>query len=228
MLNFNFFVKRVFDIIISLIAVVILIPLWIVVAVAIKLDSKGPIFFKQGRRTKDGKVFNMLKFRTMVVNAEKMESGLFTYKNDSRITKVGHFLRKTSIDELPQFLNVFFGDMSLVGPRPIVTYELGDFDTLNNKYKKRFQVKGGITGLAQSKGRNNNSWEEKVLWDNKYVDLFVKDGICIDIKILWWSILTVLTKQNIYETKLRNDLSDKESANLTDEEIKRIAHLCDD
>ena len=102
-----------------------------IVAIAIKLDSKGPIFFKQGRRTKDGKIFQMLKFRSMVVDAEKQGTGLFSYDHDPRVTKVGAFLRKTSIDEFPQFFNVLKGDISLVGPRPCVTYELGDFDTLN-------------------------------------------------------------------------------------------------
>ena len=125
-----------------------------IVALAIKLDSKGPVFFKQGRRTKDGRIFQMLKFRSMVVDAEKQGTGLFSYDNDPRVTKVGAFLRKTSIDEFPQFFNVLKGDISLVGPRPCVTYELGDFDTLNKKYKKRFEVKGGITAETKTPGMN--------------------------------------------------------------------------
>lgn len=154
MYNLNLFIKRAFDIISCSIAILLLTPVWIVVAIAIKLDSKGPVFFKQGRRTKDGRVFKMLKFRSMCVGAEKQGTGLFSYDNDPRVTKVGAFLRKTSLDEIPQFFNVLMGDISVVGPRPCVTYELGDYDTLNKKYKKRFQVKGGITGLAQCKGRN--------------------------------------------------------------------------
>jgi len=129
-------------------------PLWVLIAVAIKLDSRGPIFFKQERRTRNGRIFTMLKFRSMMVNAENIGTGLFSYDNDPRITRVGHFLRKTSLDELPQLLNVILGDISIVGPRPCVKYELGEYETLNKKYKKRFQVKGGITGLAQAKGRN--------------------------------------------------------------------------
>ena len=97
-------------------------------------------------------------------------------ENDPRVTKVGRKLRNSSIDELPQLFNIFKGDMSVVGPRPCVTYELGDFETLNKKYKKRFQVKAGLTGLAQIKGRNDISWDEKVTYDNKYVDLFEKYG----------------------------------------------------
>lgn len=162
MYNLNLFIKRAFDIISCSIAILLLTPVWIIVAIAIKTDSKGPVFFKQGRRTKDGRIFQMLKFRSMCVGAEKQGTGLFSYDNDPRVTKVGAFLRKTSLDEIPQFFNVLLGDISVVGPRPCVTYELGDYDTLNKKYKKRFQVKGGITGLAQCKGRNENSWDEKV------------------------------------------------------------------
>ena len=117
MYKVNLFIKRLFDIVSSGLLALILTPLWIVVAVWIKTDSKGPVFFKQGRRTKNGRVFNMLKFRSMVVNAEQMEAGLFNYKNDPRVTKVGHFLRKTSIDELPQLFNILKGDMSVVGKR---------------------------------------------------------------------------------------------------------------
>lgn len=124
-------IKRSFDLCASLAGCVVLIPVWIGVAIAIKCDNKGPVFFKQERRTKDGHVFKMLKFRSMVANAEHMGTGLFSYDNDPRITKVGKFLRKTSIDELPQLINVLKGDISLVGPRPCVKYELGDFDTLS-------------------------------------------------------------------------------------------------
>ena len=223
----NLFIKRLFDICSSAVAIVILIPLWVIVAIAIKIDSKGPVLFKQGRRTKDGKVFKMWKYRSMVVNAENMGSGLFSYDNDPRITKVGAFLRKTSIDELPQLFNVLMGDISVVGPRPCVTYELGDFDTLNKKYKKRFQMKGGITGLAQCKGRNENSWDEKVTLDNEYIDLFKEEGFGLDIKILWWTIAKVFQSTNINEEQ-REGMTAEESAALDDEEVKRIAHLPDE
>lgn len=226
MYKFNLFVKRIFDLVSCLIAVVILIPVWIVIAIAIKVDTKGPVFFKQGRRTKDGRVFQMLKFRSMVVDAEKQGTGLFSYDNDPRVTKVGAFLRRTSLDELPQFFNVIKGDISVVGPRPCVTYELGDFDTLNKKYKKRFQVKGGITGLAQCKGRNENSWDEKVTLDGEYVDLFRKEGVWIDIKILWWTVTKVFQSSNINEEQ-REGMTAEESALMDDEEVKRIAHLPD-
>ena len=226
-LKLNLVIKRVSDFCSSAVAIVLLLPLWVIVAIAIKIDSKGPILFKQGRRTKDGKVFKMWKYRSMVVNAENMGSGLFSYDNDPRITKVGTFLRKTSIDELPQLFNVLMGDISVVGPRPCVTYELGDFDTLNKKYKKRFQMKGGITGLAQWKGRNENSWDEKVTLDNEYIDLFKKEGFWLDIKILWWTVAKVFQSANINEEQ-REGMTAEESAALDDEEVKRIAHLPDE
>ncbi len=223
----NLFIKRLFDIVSTAVLATILIPLWIVVAVAIKLDSKGPVFFRQGRRTKDGRVFQMLKFRSMVVNAEQMGAGLFNYENDPRVTKVGRFLRNTSLDELPQLFNILKGDMSVVGPRPCVTYELGDFDTLNSRYKKRFEVKAGLTGWAQVKGRNDISWDDKVGYDNEYVDLFKKKGVLIDIQILFESVIKVFKKEDIYENKADSSMTDEEAAKFEEEEIIRIAHLPD-
>ncbi len=227
MYKLNCFIKRLFDIVSAGALALVLTPLWIIVAVAIKLDSKGPVFFKQNRRTKDGRVFMMLKFRSMVVNAEQMAAGLFNYENDPRVTKVGRFLRDTSIDELPQLFNIIKGDMSVVGPRPCVEYELGDFDTLNKRYKKRFQVKAGLTGLAQTKGRNDNSWDNKVTYDNQYVDEFKRIGILIDIKILWNSVIKVSKKENIYENKADASMTDAEAAKFEEEEIIRLAHLPD-
>ena len=223
----NLFTKRLFDIIATVILATILIPVWITIAIAIKIDSKGPVFFKQGRRTKNGKVFQMLKFRSMVVDAEQMGAGLFNYENDPRVTKVGRFLRNTSLDELPQLFNILKGDMSVVGPRPCVTYELGDFETLNKRYKKRFEVKAGLTGLAQVKGRNDISWDDKVGYDNEYVDQFKKKGVLIDIQILFESVIKVFKKENIYENKADRSMTDEEAAKFEEDEIIRIAHLPD-
>ena len=222
----NLFIKRAFDIVSCSLAIITLVPVWIIVSVAIKIDSKGPVFFKQARRTKDGRVFQMLKFRSMYVGAEKQGTGLFSYDNDPRVTKVGAFLRKTSIDEFPQFFNVLLGDISVVGPRPCVPYELGDYDTLNKKYKKRFHMKGGITGLAQCKGRNKISWDVKASFDGEYVDLFKKEGVWLDIKILWWTVIKVLHSENINEGR-RDGMTAEESSILDNDEIKRIAHLPD-
>ena len=223
----NLFIKRLFDIVSTAVLSTILIPLWIIVAVAIKLDSKGPVFFRQGRRTKDGRVFLMLKFRSMVVNAEQMGAGLFNYENDPRVTRVGRFLRNTSLDELPQLFNILKGDMSVVGPRPCVSYELGDFDTLNSRYKKRFDVKAGLTGWAQVKGRNDISWDDKVGYDNEYVDLFKKRGVLIAIQILFESVIKVFKKEDIYENKADSSMTDEEAAKFEKEEVIRIAHIPD-
>lgn len=224
---FHLAVKRLFDIVSSAAAIVLLLPVWAIVSLMIKQDSKGPVLFCQERRTKNGRIFRIFKFRTMVVNAEEMGAGLFNYENDPRVTKIGRFLRSTSIDELPQLFNILKGDMSVVGPRPCVTYELGDFKTLNRRYKKRFQVKAGLTGLAQVKGRNDLSWDEKVMYDNQYVDLFKKYGIFIDIKILFDSVFKVFQKKNIYEKRADGQTDDAESAKKAEEEIIRIAHLPD-
>ena len=206
----------------------LLTPLWIVIAIAIKCDSEGPILFKQDRRTKNGRVFQMYKYRSMVVNAEKMGAGLFNYENDPRVTRVGRKLRDSSLDELPQLFNIFKGDMSVIGPRPCVTYELGDFETLNKKYKKRFQMKAGLTGLAQIKGRNNISWDEKVTYDNEYVDLFNRYGFLIDIKIGLESVFKAFKHDKIYENKIDNSLNDEEAAKAEEAEIIRLAHIPDE
>ena len=169
----------------------------------------------------------MYKLRSMVVNAENMGTGLFNYENDPRVTKVGRFLRNTSLDELPQLWNVVKGDLSLVGPRPCVVYELGDFDSLNKKYKKRFEVPGGITGLAQIKGRNENSWNEKVGYDNCYIEEFKKQGVWLDIRILAGTFVKVFKKQDIYEEKADEAMNDAEAAKYAEAEIIRIAHLPD-
>lgn len=217
-------VKRIFDVLVSGMSLVILSPIFLTISICIKLDSKGPVIFKQKRLGVNGKVFDMYKFRSMVPDAEKMAAGLFNYENDPRVTKVGRVLRNSSLDELPQLFNVWKGDMSLVGPRPAVEYELGDYATLNRKYKKRFRVKPGITGLAQIKGRNDNDWEEKVHYDNQYIGLFKKYGFMIDIKILFATVGKVFEKSNIYEKKIDAALSDEESARLAQEEVIRKAH----
>lgn len=227
MYKLNLFLKRCFDIVSSAIAIVILLPVWIIVFVAIKCDSPGPVFFKQGRRTINGRIFNMLKFRSMVVNAENMGAGLFNYADDPRVTKIGRKLRDSSLDELPQLFNILKGDMSVVGPRPCVTYELGDFDTLNKRYKKRFEMKAGLTGLAQVKGRNDISWDDKVTYDNEYIDKFKKYGVLIDIVILFESVLKVFKKENIYEVKEDENMDDVEAAKAAEMEIIRLAHLPD-
>lgn len=227
MYKLNLAIKRVFDIVSSFVLIVLLLPFFLIVAFCIKCDSKGPVIFQQGRRTKGGRIFFIYKFRSMVVDAENGGAGLFNYENDPRVTKVGRFLRDSSIDELPQLFNILKGDMSVVGPRPCVSYELGDFETLNKKYKKRFTVKAGLTGLAQVKGRNDISWDEKVNYDNQYIDSFKRLGVLEDVKILCLSIVKVFQKENIYERKVDTSISDTEAAKKEEEEVIRLAHLPD-
>lgn len=224
----NIYNKRYFDIFFSLLGIIIFLPISLLISILIKIDSQGSVLFKQERRTKNGRIFMMYKFRSMYINSEKNGTGLFNYSNDPRVTKVGKILRKTSLDEIPQLINVIKGDMSLVGPRPCVIYELGDFNTLNKKYKKRFEVLAGITGLAQIEGRNENSWEEKVYYDNQYVELLKKQGFYLDLKILFFTIIKVIGKNRIYEKKIDESLDDIKAAELAEQEIIRLAHLSDE
>lgn len=188
------YMKRVLDFIISFFAVIILSPIMLAIGIAIKINSKGPIFFCQERLGKDGKIFKIIKFRTMIVNAE--QSGLrIKGKNDCRITKFGNILRNTSLDELPQFINVIKGEMALIGPRPPVTYHPHKYEDYEDEQKKRFLVRPGITGLAQIKVRNNATWDERIRIDIEYIEniTFKKD-----IKIFIDTIVKIVKRENIY------------------------------
>ena len=207
MRKINLCVKRCIDFVGSLIGVILLSPVFLVIALMIKTSSEGPVFFKQERLGKDGKVFKIIKFRTMIVNAEHIGDGLRVREgNDPRITKIGRVLRKTSLDELPQLLNVLNGSMSLVGPRPPATYHpYAGYKAYPDWAKKRFQMRPGITGLAQATVRNSASWDERIRIDNQYVDRF---NIWLDIKILCMTVMRVVKSEDIYapgETKKDED-----------------------
>ncbi|AWC95932.1 sugar transferase [Morganella morganii] len=191
--------KRTFDIIFSLIGIIICSPVFIIVPILIKIDSPGPVFFKQARIGKDGKIFYIYKFRSMVVNAENMENGLFNTKDDPRITRLGNFLRNSSLDEVPQFINIMKGDMSFVGPRPPVTYELGSYDSWNEELKKSFSVKPGVTGLAQVSGRNELNWDQKTVFNLRYIENQKKYGLLYDIKIILLTIYKVIKNEGSHE-----------------------------
>ncbi|MEJ5306940.1 MAG: sugar transferase [candidate division WOR-3 bacterium] len=190
-------IKRGLDIFFSVILLILLFPLLIIISVLILIDSKKPIFFLQDRIGEKGNVFKMIKFRTMVVGAEK--GGVYEFKNDKRITKVGKFLRKTSLDELPQLVNILKGEMSFIGPRPVLTYHPFRFEEYNKIQRKRFEVKPGITGLAQIKGRKEIDWNKRFEYDIYYVENL---SLILDFKILMQTILNVLLmKDNLNVNK---------------------------
>lgn len=201
MRKLNLFLKRIFDLIASVIGIAIISPLLIIISILIKLTSEGPILFKQERLGKDGHVFKVLKFRTMVVNAEKIGAGIrVNSENDSRITKIGKVLRKTSLDELPQLFNVVKGEMSLVGPRPPLTYHPYKYNDYNENQRKRFDMRPGITGLAQVTVRNSVSWDGRIPIDIKYVENF---NVLEDVKILFLTILKVFKRESIYGNSIK-------------------------
>jgi lipopolysaccharide/colanic/teichoic acid biosynthesis glycosyltransferase len=180
--------KRLFDIIFSIIAVLLLSPVLIITSIFIKLDSSGDVIFKQERVGLFGNPFLIYKFRSMIKNANKQGS-YQTYKNDSRITKVGRFIRKTSIDELPQLFNVIKGNMSLVGPRPNVFAQQKLYS--KSEWEKRNSVHPGITGLAQVLIRSSGTPDERTRLDLKYID---KQSFFYDIYIIILTIKQVLFK----------------------------------
>lgn len=191
--------KRIFDLVIAVTALALLWPLLLLVSALIKLESRGPVFFIQDRIGKGGASFRMYKFRTMVVNAEQTGTGLCSYPGDPRVTRVGRYIRAVSFDELPQLFNVVMGSMSIVGPRPPVSYELGDYASLTDDMKIRFRVKPGITGLAQVSGRNSLNWRQKIVFDNQYVERYARLGVIEDIMITLKTIWVMLSMQNVVE-----------------------------
>jgi putative colanic acid biosynthesis UDP-glucose lipid carrier transferase len=194
--NFNRLVKRSFDIIGSTFLLLFVLS-WLtpLLAILIRLDSKGPIFFRQNRIGRDGKVFSCLKFRTMIVNGEADE--LPAHHNDRRITSIGHLLRKNHLDEWPQLLQVWWGDMSLVGPRPYMVTDNERYADLIENYGLRHSVKPGITGLAQSSGHfgyllNHDEMKERVALDLVYVRNW---SLRMDIRIICRTLMMVFPKQ---------------------------------
>ena len=181
---------------ISFLAIVISSPLLILIALFIKLESRGPVFFVQERVGLDRKVFKMYKFRSMKVDAESLSGPVWTKENDNRRTRLGVLLRKTSLDELPQFFNVFFGDMSMVGPRPERSVFVEDFKKSIPHYMLRLKMKAGITGWAQVNGwRGNTSLEKRVEHDLYYIKHW---SLLFDIKILIKTLWNGLSNRHAY------------------------------
>lgn len=182
--------KRIMDIIIALVGLIITLPLFIIIAILIKLDSEGPVFFKQKRLGLNGKEFILYKFRTMIANAEAESGPVLAKKNDPRITKIGRFLRITRLDELPQLWNVFKGDMSLVGPRPERPELQQEFVKKQPYFHRRLKVRPGITGLAQVQGRYDTDIESKLRYDLAYI---YNLSLALDLKILFATLRVMLT-----------------------------------
>lgn len=188
------FIKRLVDILLCLPAIVVLLPIFAVIIIAIKRGSRGPAFFRQTRAGKDGKPFTFYKFRTMKIDVDPFGASPKSGQ-DPRLTKVGIFLREYSIDELPQLFNVLKGNMSLVGPRPLYIEQMEEWDS---EQRKRLLVKPGLTGLAQISGRGELTREEKLAYDVEYVR---KATLLFDFKIIFLTLWQVLTHKSIYEKR---------------------------
>ena len=193
-------VKRVFDLVISTIGLIILSPIFLILAIIVKLDSKGPVFFAHTRYGKNGKKFKMYKFRTMYENAQDMINDFtpeqmkewkenFKLQDDPRITKVGKFLRKTSLDELPQIVNIMKGDLSIIGPRPVIEEELEKYGENKEKF---LSVTPGLTGYWQANGRSSTTYEQRMEMELYYIDHISPK---LDFKIFFKTIESVIKKE---------------------------------
>lgn len=193
-------IKRVIDVILASVALILLSPLFAIIAIAIKIDSKGPVFFAHKRIGKNGKIIKLYKFRSMVINAEELIKSFtpeqmreykenYKLTNDPRITKVGKFLRKTSLDELLQLINIINGDLSIIGPRPVVADELEKYGVNKDKF---LSVTPGLTGYWAANGRSNTTYEQRMEMELYYIDNL---SLKMDIKVFFKTILSVLKKE---------------------------------
>ena len=192
--------KKSMDLILSFIGLILLIPVFLILAILVKLDSKGPVFYAHTRKGKNRSDIKIYKFRTMYSNSDEIFESFsdeqkeeyyknFKLDNDPRVTKVGDFLRRTSLDEIPQLINVLKGELSLVGPRPIVEKEICKYGQYADKL---FSVIPGITGYWQSHGRSDTSYEERIEMDMYYID---NRSILLDIKIMFKTVISVIKKE---------------------------------
>ncbi len=184
------FVKRISDIVFSALGLLVLSPLFLLIAILVRCTSKGPVIFRQERLGRDAKVFRICKFRTMAENSEHTGSGVYSDRYDSRVTKVGRFLRATSLDELPQLWNILRGDMSFIGPRPPLTYHPWPIDRYSKEQLRMFRVRPGITGWAQVHGRRELEWNERLRLNVWYADHV---SFALDLKIVFLTVGVMLT-----------------------------------
>ena len=205
--------KRICEIFLSLLLIILFSPLLALTAIAIKLDSKGPVIFKQERIGKDTKLFNIYKFRSMCVGAEQTGTGQYSFEGDPRVTRVGRIIRATSIDELPQLINILKGDMSFVGPRPPLTYHPWELSEYTPFQLRMFEVRPGITGWAQVNGRKEVEWHERIKLNVWYVDHM---SLLLDLKILFMTVFKVLKNEDNQNHGVTVDL------NYTEEEDETV------
>ncbi len=206
---YRLFLKRLIDIVFSFIGIVVLALPMMIIALAIKIDSRGPALFRQVRLGLDGKEFIILKFRSMCVNAEVQGSGVYSGKGDARVTRIGKIIRATSLDELPQLINILRGDMSFVGPRPPLTYHPWTIEDYTPEQLHMFDVRPGITGWAQVNGRKTVEWHKRIALNVWYVDHM---SLLLDIKILFMTIFKVFTNadnENTRATIVTEHIEDK-------------------
>ena len=183
-------IKRYIDIVLAATALILALPIMAVTAVAVKLDSPGPVIFTQRRLGLNGREFDFYKFRSMVVNAEHTGSGVYSDKNDDRVTRVGRFIRATSLDELPQLINILKGDMSCIGPRPPLTYHPWPIEEYTDAQRRMFEVRPGVTGWAQIHGRKEVEWHKRIKMNVWYVD---HCSFRLDAIIFFATIFKVIT-----------------------------------
>lgn len=186
-------VKRFLDIFFSFILLIILLPIMLLTALAIKIDSRGPVLFRQERLGYRKKVFRMIKFRSMQVNSEKTGSGVYSAKGDPRVTRVGRIIRATSLDELPQLINILLGEMSFIGPRPPLTYHPWPLEQYTDEQLRMFDVRPGLSGWAQVHGRKHVEWNERIRLNVWYVDHI---SFWLDIKIFFLTIKCTFSASN--------------------------------
>ena len=189
------FGKRVFDLVVAVLALAILSPLLCLIALLVKLTSRGPVFYVQERVGKGAVPFRFIKFRTMVVGAEKQGAGVLCVKDDPRVTTLGRILRRFSLDELPQLFNVLRGDMSLIGPRPGLAYQVKEYTPFQ---RRRLTVLPGISGWAQVNGRNAITWDERITRDVEYVERL---SFTMDLQILFRTVGAVLKSESLIAEK---------------------------
>jgi undecaprenyl phosphate N,N'-diacetylbacillosamine 1-phosphate transferase len=215
--KFQKLIKRLFDVVVSLIVLIPFLPIWILIAIIIKVTSPGPVFFLQDRPGLNKKIFKVYKFRTMRPGSEKMVKGQEVMKDDDRVTAIGKFLRRSKIDEIPQVLNVLKGKMSLVGPRPERVASLADY---TEEISKRLNMNPGMTGLAQVSGNIYLSLENRYKFDVYYVEHF---SLLLDLKIIIRTVGVVLFGEDRYVNKCLVDinLASAEVASTNEENISK-------